>query len=281
MDQNPVTEIKKSEVQVFESDSLLAITRAEIDMQISTAKKYPREISRCMEKIFQIATVDKETAEKCWYALPRDGKVIEGPSIRLAEIVAVSYQNLRADVMVVSVGQKTVKAQATCLDLENNVGIRRGFEQKIVTKTGHRYSEDMIVTTSNAACSKALRNVIFSVVPMALFKGVLGRIRKVSMGDERTFKETTKAAYEKLISFGAKKDDILRILKLRTLNDAEVRHVALMHGMITAIDEGTSTVEEMFTEKKKSGKPVVDMPTEKGKGKDGKADQISNSDSEK
>ena len=38
---------------------------------------------------------DPKTAEGCFFSLPRGGKRLEGPSIRLAEICAATYGNLR------------------------------------------------------------------------------------------------------------------------------------------------------------------------------------------
>lgn len=251
----------QSEVQVVEGNALTAITEGEINMQIATAKKWPRVLSKVREKIFELATIDKETAEKCWYALPRDGKIIQGPSVRLAEIVVSSYQNLRAGTRQISEDDKTVTCQAVCMDLENNVAIQTEVKRRIVGKNGRRYSDDMIITTTNAGCSIALRNAIFKVVPMALFKAVLDRVKKVGMGNERTFVETRRAACEKFKSLGVKQQQICDLLGVRAENDMTMEHVATLMGLLTAIEEGTTTVEETFAAQ--TGKPVVDMPTEK------------------
>src|SRR4051812_48501652 len=72
-------------------------TRAEVDIQISTAKRYPRSIRNFKQQALEMATFDEETAEGCFYSLPRGGKPIEGPSARLAEIVLSAWGNVRAD----------------------------------------------------------------------------------------------------------------------------------------------------------------------------------------
>jgi hypothetical protein len=53
-------------LEVVGNDALTAISRAEIDMQISTAKKYPRNIQRVKTAMLSIATMDQETAEACF-----------------------------------------------------------------------------------------------------------------------------------------------------------------------------------------------------------------------
>ena len=69
-------------IEVKQADMLTAINRAEVDIQIATAKQYPRDLSRVLNQIKTYATMDMETAEDCFYALRRgrgnDASVIEG-----------------------------------------------------------------------------------------------------------------------------------------------------------------------------------------------------------
>ena len=61
-------------------------------MQVSTAKQYPRELSKVLNQIATYATMDVETASECFYVLRRNGdnggSAIEGLSVRMAEIIA-------------------------------------------------------------------------------------------------------------------------------------------------------------------------------------------------
>ena len=73
--------------------ALEAIERASVDMQITTAHRFPRSLSRFKENAIQLATMDEETAESCIYKRPvgkdkSTGKEIyaEGMSIRMAAI---------------------------------------------------------------------------------------------------------------------------------------------------------------------------------------------------
>ena len=86
-------------IEIKQADMLQAINRAEVDIQIATAKQYPRDLSRVLNQIKTYATMDMETAEDCFYALRRgkgsDQQVIEGVSVRLAEIIASAWGNIR------------------------------------------------------------------------------------------------------------------------------------------------------------------------------------------
>ena len=64
-------------IEVKQAEMLAAINRTEVDMQIATAKQYPRDLSQVLNKIATFAKMDKETAEDCFYVLrrkDRDGK---------------------------------------------------------------------------------------------------------------------------------------------------------------------------------------------------------------
>src|ERR1700759_614780 len=82
--------------------SMEQIERAQIDMQIATAKRYPRVRSKVIENMIAFATMNEDTAAACFWTLPRGGKTLQGPGIRLAEIALSCYQNLRAGSRIVS-----------------------------------------------------------------------------------------------------------------------------------------------------------------------------------
>jgi len=123
-EQNQVSEI-------VPTAALESISRAEIDVAISTARRYPRQLSTVKKNMLSFATLDQETAESCFYTLPRGGKNIQGPSIRLAEIAVSCYQNLRAGsriLQTVTTGDNPhVVVQAVAMDLENNIQVSGSY----------------------------------------------------------------------------------------------------------------------------------------------------------
>ena len=52
-------------IEVKQAEMLTAIDRAEVDIQIATAKQYPRDVNAVLNKIATYATMDRETAEDC------------------------------------------------------------------------------------------------------------------------------------------------------------------------------------------------------------------------
>jgi predicted Ser/Thr protein kinase len=72
-------------VEVRQPDklSLFQQEKALIDVQVATAKQYPRNVRRCVENAVTVATLTKEIAESCTYTVPRSKKSIVGPSVHL------------------------------------------------------------------------------------------------------------------------------------------------------------------------------------------------------
>ena len=173
---------KQEIIEVRQADMLQAIDRAEIDIQISTAKKYPRDIQATLNKIATYATMDKETAEDCFYVLRRGGEVIEGLSVRMAEIIAGAWGNLRVASRIIGNDGRMITAQAICHDLETNLAVSKEVKRRITTKDGHTFSEDMQVMTGNAASSIAFRNAVLAVIPKAVTKRVISEVKRVALG---------------------------------------------------------------------------------------------------
>ena len=217
-----------------------------VDVQVATAKRYPRSIARFRKTAEELATYDEETAGECIYALKRGGKVLEGPSARFAEILLYAWGNARGDAEVVEIGEKTVTSQGTFFDLERNVAIRKKVERRITDSKGRRYSDDMIAVTGNAANSIALRNVVFAGVPKALWKAIYVKARHVSLGDAGAMAQTRQKLVEHFRKMGVEPQRVYGYLEVEGIEDVGEDQIILMRGLANAIRDGETTVEEAF-----------------------------------
>jgi hypothetical protein len=239
-------------------NTLGALVSAEIDTQIATAKRYPRSIGRFKSQAKAMATMDEETAASCFYTLPRAGKSISGPSVRLAEIVGSAWGNIRYSARVIADDGKILTAQGVCIDLETNVAASVEVRRRVTDKRGRRFTDDMIVVTGNAACSIALRNAIFKVVPGVYVKDVLHACREVAIGDAKTLatKRADMVAY--FGKMGVLPERVYAAVGKASAEDIGLEELAALKGMATAIRDGDSTIEEVFPppEKPTSAPPV-------------------------
>lgn len=224
--------------------ALAVVTKAEVDMQITTAHTYPRSLSDYSKKAMAMLTMNEEIASECFYVLPRAGKTIEGPSVRLAEIVASAYKNMRYGGRVVGEDAENVIAQGVCHDLENNVAVTMEVKRKILDRNGRRYNADMVTVTGNAASSIAMRNAIFRIVPKVLWLPLYEKARKVAKGDEKTFevrREATLVGFERL---GAPRKKVFDYLKIKGVEDMTSDHLITLIGIGNAIKSGEATIAD-------------------------------------
>lgn len=233
-------------IEIKQAEMLQAINRAEVDMQITTAKQYPRDIYGALNNIKTIATLDNSTAEDCFYALRRQGTLIEGVSVRLAEIIAGAWGNMRVQTRIIGNDGKTITAQGVCHDLETNLAVSVEVKRRITDKNGRTYSEDMQVTTGNAASAIAFRNAVLKVVPKAVTKRVIDEIKQVALGksmDLETRRQNMIAYFGKL---GVSQADILAYCGVKRIEEITSEMVFELSGLKNAIKEGTTTVQETF-----------------------------------
>lgn len=250
--------METQEISVQQADGAIAemVTKAEYDVQISTARKYPRSIRQFINDATSMVTLNEQVADDCIYALPRDGKTIEGPSARFAEIILHAWGHTRAGARIVNEDGRFITAQGVCHDLQSNTLIAYEVRRRITNKNGHRYNDDMIGVTGNAACSIALRNAITKVIPKALWEPVYQEARRVVMGDAKTLVNRRAATLELMQKFGATKEMVLAKLGLGGVEDISLDHLVTLRGIATAIKEGDTTVEQVFAAENKEQQPT-------------------------
>lgn len=233
-------------IHISQAETLSAIDRAEIDIQIATAKRYPRDIHRSLSVIKDIATLDTSTAEDCFYALRRQETLIEGVSVRLAEIIANAWGNLRVQTQIVGNDGRTITARGICHDLETNVAVAVEVKRRITDRYGKTYSEDMQVTTGNAASAIAYRNAVLKVVPKAVTSRVIAEIKDVAMGKSIDLETRRKRMLDYYQKIGVSQAEILSYCRVAKIEQIDSSMIFELSGLKNAIKEGTTTVQEAF-----------------------------------
>jgi hypothetical protein len=241
--------------------SISLITKAEIDMQIATAHAFPRSNAKFLKDVMSLATVSPEIAESCVYALPRGGKFVEGPSVRLAEIVASCYGNLRTGSRVIYNDGKHVTAQGIVHDLEKNIlhteEVKRSILQNETkwneaTRKSERtgkmvpMNEDMQTVTGRAACSIAYRNAIFKVVPAALINDIYDKVKEIVKGTAETLVARRTKALDYFRGLGVKDEQIFDVLEIKGLEDIDLDKLQKLSAMRSALKNNEAKLDDMF-----------------------------------
>lgn len=239
--------------KIESANALEALNRSEVDVQVATAKRYPRDINGAIQKIVSYGTATQSTAEECFYALRRGGAngggtAIEGPSIRLAEIVAASWGNLRVSSQIIGNDGHVITARGICYDLENNVAVSSEVRRRITDKNGKTFSEDMQVVTGNAAAAIAFRNVVFKVVPKAVINDAIAQIKGVVInGVAHDFEQQKKSMFTYFAELGVTKTMLLEYLGHKTDSEVTPEDIAELRAVAVALREGQATVDDLFT----------------------------------
>lgn len=235
--------------------NLGAMHRAEVDMQVATAKRWPRVLSKVKSDMLGFATLDEETAKSCFYKLPRGGKVIEGPSVRLAEIAVACYGNLRVATQIMETNHTGdnphVVVVSTAFDLEKNTAVaiskRRRITQKKDRDGGRKpVDDDDIQLAVNGASAIAFRDAVFKVVPRAIVDPVTAAAKRAAIGDLKTLAERRGKAMDHFAKIGIQKDRILQSLGKRSIEDLGLEDLELLIGTANALRDGDIKVDDAF-----------------------------------
>lgn len=250
------------ELEVMPPSAIEATERAQVDMQIATARRYGRSLAAVKKAILGAATLDKETAEACFFRLPprrgADGKLgdpIEGPSIRMAEIALSHYQHIRAGARIVADDGKMLTAQGFVFDLLNNTQIAVEVKRKVTNRNGQRYSDDMVVMTGNAACSIALRNAAFRVIPRAIINPAYEAAKKLAAGDAKSLAKRRDEVVDRFVQLGVRKELIPLAVGVSSIEDIDLSRLETLIGYGTAIRDGLAKLEDVFSPKPDAPRP--------------------------
>lgn len=228
-------------------------TRGEIDIQIATAKRYPRSLKQFTDESLEMATLNKDIAESCIYAVPRkeDGKVkmIEGPSARFAEICASAWGHMRVEARPVDEDDRFITVRGMAWDLQRNTAIAFEVKRRITTKSGNKFGDDMVSVTSNAAASIAIRNAILKVIPAAFWKPIYLACRQAVAGDLKTLVNRRSNMFEAFQKIGVTKDQVLSLVDVKGTEDIGIEELVTLQGLLTSLKEGEATIAEIFGEK--------------------------------
>jgi len=148
----------------------VATTRAaqEIQAAMVVAKRFPRDVFASIDRIKQ-ACKRTQLAEVSTYAYPKGGKVVTGPSIRMAECLAQNWGNVDFGIIELEQhhGESTVMAYAW--DLETNARQTKVFTVAHKHKSGGGYRElvdprEIYELVANQG-ARRLRACILGVIP--------------------------------------------------------------------------------------------------------------------
>lgn len=223
---------------------------AEVQAQVIMAKKYPREVLKAMDQILAECDIP-EFAELALYNYPRGDTRIEGPSIRMAEVLARNWGNMLSGIKEISREGNNSQMMAYAWDLETNRMARREFFVAHVrdTKTGGKKAvteeRDIYEVGANAG-SRRERACILAVIPGHVTQAAVNRVKKtlaVKVGDPVARAAVMLEAFEK--EFKVTKAQVERRLRHR-IEAISVAEILSLGHIYNALRDGFAGPEDYF-----------------------------------
>lgn len=260
-------------IETLPAATAYQLEKASVDIQVATAQRYKRSITRFKQEVKDLVSMDESTALSCTYAVPRGGKSIVGPSVRFAEIVASCWGHMRIGGRVVEETQTHVVVQGVAHDLQRNVltqvEVRRkvevggGFDRLEPSKQASRRAD-----AASLACASgiaiATRNATLKTVPKAFWDDLWQEARTVAAGKGRTLTELRATAKQHCGTLGLTDARVLYALESAGWDDVSGDKLAALRALLKDVKAGDRTVDEAFPE------PLLDTPKAEAPPKDTK-----------
>lgn len=221
---------------------------AEVQAAVIMAKKFPRDPIAAMDRILQ-ACARPTLAEDAQYQYAKGGQDIQGPSIRLAEVLAQNWGNMAAGITILSSEDDKSECIAYAWDMETNFRDEKRFTVKHWrdTKSGGYKIKDEREIYELAANMGARRKraCILAVIPGDVVEAAVNQCDvtlKAKMDITPEFIKSVLAAFAKL---GVAQDQIEKRIQRRidTLTPALAMQLKKIQ---TSLKDGMSEVADWF-----------------------------------
>jgi hypothetical protein len=173
-------------VDESEEKSIVAvpIPRAELDVQVATAKQYPRDLAAWRTGVLDALAADPNLAAVCTYSVKKGGSEnVTGPSIRMAILLVSEWTNLRCRILQGRVEHGRLTARCEIWDLERNQAISTEESRSILKSArngGGRYGPEMIENAMRSAMAFAVRSAVFKIIPERLWRPLWHESQKIA-----------------------------------------------------------------------------------------------------
>ena len=222
---------------------------AEAQGKLLIAKRFPRdEVASYANAIKSCQRADM--AAKAFYAYPRAGQTVEGPTIRFAEELARCWGNIDYGIKELSQDGGKSELQAYAWDLETNAQSVQNFTNphqrevkgKMQTLTSQR---DIYENNANMA-TRRMRARILAILPAWYVEGCIAECKKTLAGKNETpLIDRVKNMIVQFAKYGVSQEMIERRLK-RKVDTMTPDDFTEYTGIYNAIKGGESKVHEWF-----------------------------------
>lgn len=248
---------------------------SEIQSALVIAKKFPRDPVAAMDRILN-ACSRPALAEMAEYQYSRGGQDVVGPSIRLTEVLAQQWGNMRSGVTEVSRGAGWSECVAYSWDLETNTYEEKRFRVSHFrdTKAGRKALTDERDIYEHIANMGARRK---RACQLAVIPGdVVESAQKQCAITLSAKADTSPEAVQKMVAafgqFGVTASQIEKRIQ-RRLDAITAAQIVSLRRIHNSLRDGISSVEQWF-EPTANAAPTTAQAAPKARGTQGLKDKL-------
>ena len=227
----------------------------EVKMAIFLAKQFPRNIIEAENKIKE-SCKRLSLASTAIYSYKRGSSKVEGPSIRLAEVLAQNWGNMQYGIKELENKNGESTMMAYCWDMENNVKQEKIFTVKHVRDTSKygkqklEQERDIYEATASSA-SRRLRACILGVIPGDVVEMAVEQCNQTMRGQSDVpLKDRIKGAVEHFgKQYGVTQEMIEKRFGYNAESFTEYTLVELTK-INTSLKDGMSVIDDWFEKPK-------------------------------
>jgi len=231
---------------------------AEVQAAMIIARGNPRDEFTAYEKIKK-ACRRKSLAETAAYAYPRGGKMVTGPTIRLAEVLACHWGNLTYGLKELSRKLGSSEVEAFAWDLETNTRVIRTF---VVNHIRDKQSGNVALTSERDVYElvanmgqRRVRACILELIPGDIVEAAEKQCKETLLKDEKPIEDRIREMVVAFSDLGVTQEMLEARLghKLKGVVPAQLVQLTQIH---KSLKDGVAKREDFFS------------LTEKGKGQE-------------
>lgn len=222
---------------------------AEAQGKLLIAKRFPRDEVAAYAKAIQ-ACQRPTMAAKAFYAYPRAGQTVEGPTIRFAEELARCWGNIDYGIKELSQDNGKSELQAYAWDLETNAQSVQNFtnphQREVRGKMQSLTSQRDIYENNANMATRRMRARILAILPAWFVEDCIAECKRTLAGqNDAPLIDRVKKMVVQFAKYGVSQEMIERRLK-RKVESMTADDFTEYIGIFNAIKGGESKVAEWF-----------------------------------
>lgn len=221
---------------------------AEVQAAYVIAKRFPRNQAEAYSKIIE-SCKRPFLAEQAHYAFPKGGKLVTGPSIRLAEVLAQNWGNIDFGTRELSQTKGMSVVEVYAIDLETNSQSRKTLHIPHVrdTKNGRTTLTDareIYLEVANQT-ARRLRDAIFKIIPGDVIEAASEQCKKTLTSSGIPIADQIRKMVVAFDELGIKVEHLEKRLGHK-MESTIPQEIVTLKVAYKSIKDGMATREELF-----------------------------------